>query len=583
MTTRLLLVEPSATMRQVLERHARSLGLGVEPTSDYAQAAHLLNEQFHNYGNDFSGVLLGWPSVATPEADALAAQLESPAFEDLPVVVMSTDMRAETRAWVAGRQHTVMLPWKAYRDIDGQLKLLLDKVGSGEIFSTKFDNSDIHVLIVDDSVTIRFSLRDLFVLQGYRVSVAGTHSEAMDAARNTAFDIALLDYYLESTTGDMLCRELISDQATGDITCAVLTGTYADHIIKRSLRAGAVECMFKNESSELLLSRIDAISRFVRQRREMLSESQRLKRVIDAVAGSVLVLDKDRRTRHISQAACRELGITDVRPLIGQSAAGTLGIRRLPTDDNTDCQLLENGEHLGKWRDLTGREIDVVIEKTTITDSGDIVLPFHLATTNNSSLQQFAGGSAAIKLVQKLSLTDASEPLLEQMMAYQKSESAAERISLLLVDLFVNDSQVVTPAHELEGLADFLEAAMQRMYRREHHVVRLVDNRFAFLLRHIDEPQAYLLTRKIMQLCNDVSVEGFKTDDDSAGNTLASTGSLVSITAHRAHPAEAILVLAAQGLDIVNTRGLNQALLVDLKRMLGVYPKPRTSVVANNE
>lgn len=574
MTTRLLLVEPSATMRQVLERHARSLGLVVDSTADYAQAAHLLNEQFHDYGNDFSGVLLGWPSVATPEADALAEQLESPAFEYLPVVVMSTDMRAETRAWVAGRQHTVMLPWKAYRDIDSQLKILLDRVGPGETFSAKFDNSDIHVLIVDDSITIRFSLRDLFVLQGYRVSVAGTHDEAMDAARNTAFDIALLDYYLETTTGDMLCRELISDQATGDITCMVLTGTYADHIIKRSLRAGAVECMFKNESSELLLSRIDAVSRFVRQRRELFSESQRLKRVIDAVAGSVLVLDKDRRMRYISQAACLELGIADVRPLIAQSAAGILGIQQLPTDENNDCRLLKNGEHQTKWRDLTGRAIDVVIEKTTITDSGDIVLPFHLVTADNSSLQQAGTSSDALSLVQSLSLTAASEPLLEHLIAYQKLETSAEPVSLLLVDMFVSDGQRVMPAHEISGLTDSLEAAMKRIYRRENHVVRLLNNRFAFLLRHIDEPQAYVLTRKVMQLCNELSVEEFKADDDPENRTLVCTGSLVSVTKRRAQPAEAILLLAAQGLDIVNTRGLNQALLVDLKRLLGVYPKP---------
>jgi len=562
-------------MRQVLERHARSLGLVVEATPDYAQAAHLLNEQFHDYGNDFSGILLGWPSVATPEADALAEQLESPAFEDLPVVVMSTDMRAETRAWVAGRQHTVMLPWKAYRDIDGQLKILLDRVGPGETFSAKFDNSDIHVLIVDDSVTIRFSLRDLFVLQGYRVSVVGTHDEAMEAARNTTFDIALLDYYLETTTGDMLCRELISDRATGDITCAVLTGTYADHIIKRSLRAGAVECMFKNESSELLLSRIDAISRFVRQRRELFSESQRLKRVIDAVAGSVLVLDKDRRTRYISQAACIELGITDVRPLIGHHAAGTLGIQQLPTDEKNNCQLLENGNYQTKWRDLTGRVINVVLEKTTITDSGDIVLPFHLAKADSGTQQQSGFNSDASSLVKSLSLTESSEPLLEHLMAYQKLESSAEHISLLLVDIFVCEGKKVTPAHEIDGLTGILEAAMKRIYRRENHVVRLLDNRFAFLLRHVDKPQAYLLTRKVMQLCNEVSVDEIIADGDAKNRTLACTGSLVSVTTRRTQTAEAVLLLAAQGLDIVNTRSMNQALLVDLKRMLGVYPKTR--------
>jgi len=172
---------------------------------------------------------------------------------------MSPDMRAETRAWVAGREHTAVLAWKDYQSVDELLqKLLQQPEDDRDTFTNKFDNTDINVLIVDDSVSIRFALRDLFELQGYRVSVASGHDEAMATARQSSFDIAVLDFYLQDGTGDTLCKNLIADPATGHLTCAMLTGTYADHIIKRSLRAGAVECMFKNESSELLLARVDA-------------------------------------------------------------------------------------------------------------------------------------------------------------------------------------------------------------------------------------------------------------------------------------------------------------------------------------
>ena len=50
----------------------------------------------------------------------------------------------------------------------------------------KFDNGDVHVLVVDDSLTIRYSLRDLLELQGYRVSLAATRDEALAAARRDA-------------------------------------------------------------------------------------------------------------------------------------------------------------------------------------------------------------------------------------------------------------------------------------------------------------------------------------------------------------------------------------------------------------
>ena len=101
MTRRLLLVEPSATMRHVLEKHVRALGHEVEATDSYASASEALRRRFRAFESDFAGVLLGWPSLPDANADDFAARLESDDFADLPVVVMSTDMRAETRACAA--------------------------------------------------------------------------------------------------------------------------------------------------------------------------------------------------------------------------------------------------------------------------------------------------------------------------------------------------------------------------------------------------------------------------------------------------------------------------------------------------
>jgi len=126
MTKRLLLVEPSATMRYVLEKHLTALGFAVDAVESYDSARLALREQYQQYGNEYSGMVLGWPSLPTREASDLAALLEQPDFEDLPIVVMSTDMRAETRAWVAGRSSTAVVSWKEYRGIDSVLLQLLD-------------------------------------------------------------------------------------------------------------------------------------------------------------------------------------------------------------------------------------------------------------------------------------------------------------------------------------------------------------------------------------------------------------------------------------------------------------------------
>jgi len=329
---RLLLVEPSSTMRYVLEKYLIALGYDVTALDDYSQARTMLRKQFDNFDPDheFLSVLFGWQATRDSDAGRFLVLLDSPDFHDLPVVVLSQEMRADSRAWVAGRARTTQLRWKDYREIKDRLITLLDDSFADEDLSTtvKFSNDDINILVVDDSASIRFALRDLLALHGYRVTITATHEEAMQAAINQHFDVSVLDFYLEESTGDDLCRALIEHEATGEITCAILTGTYSDHIIKRSLRSGAVECMFKNESSELLLARIDAISRIVRSRKILFENQTRLDQVIDKVGAAVLVSDANQRFVFVSGRACTLLGFDGEdaqQELLGQRAGDIFG------------------------------------------------------------------------------------------------------------------------------------------------------------------------------------------------------------------------------------------------------------------
>jgi len=559
MTSRLLLVEPSATMRYVLENYAQSLDFGVVAIGDYAQAEAALHQQFRVYGSDFAGVLLGWPTVPDAEADSLFELLDSPDFQDLPVVVLSTDMRAATRAWVAGREHTAVLPWREYQGVDVLLRRLLNEpAAEGEVFAAKFDNRDIHVLIVDDSATIRFSLRDLFELQGYRVTLAGSHDEALEAARQTSFDIAILDFYLQDGTGDVLCRDLISDPATGELTCTILTGTYADHIIKRSLRAGAVECMFKNESHELLLARIDAISRFVRQRKRLAEEQRRLDRLVDTLAGATLLVDRHDTISYASAQAVDCLGYNHRDDLVGQEVEKVIDVQSL--------RQSANGNHGARWRDAAGQPLDVVYRLATLEGDEEVIVNFRSSPivavpANSDQLPTTPSG-----ILEAYDLYEQAAPFVACLNDYLGSlDELPDLVSLLMINVFAERSDAPLQAiHEFDGLFAHVNKALSALHKREHHVTALKDNRFGFLLRHSSEPQAYLLTRKIMQLCNEINL-----DDDAL--SLRCCGCLLSLKLNEDVPAAALLAQAEQGLQLVNARGMNQALLLDLRRMLPVY------------
>ena len=683
MSSKLLLVEPSATMRHVLENYAQSLGFGVVTVGEYNLAENALREQFSSFGDDFACVLLGWPIVASETSDSFIETLESPDNVDIPVVVMSTDMRAETRAWVAGRDHTAVLPWKEYQDLKVMLqRLIVPTQEKGDTFDAKFDNSDISLLIVDDSVSIRFALRDLFELQGYRVSVASSQDEAIELARQQYFDVAILDFYLQDSTGDRLCRKLLTDPATGQPACAILTGSYADHIIKRSLRAGALECMFKNESSELLLARIDALSRFVRQRKQVATEQQRLDGIIDTLAGAIVVVNDDDKICYMSDQAASMLGFGDRNELLGQAATEVVDLNQVR--DNRE------GKFRAQWRDASQRLINVVYRQITLDRSRDKVLNFkvlpgiggsavlpqsaqkaqptqlmeqtqsaHLAqsgqrtqsgqqaksgqqvqpgqqtnpftravaaaasraatqaniqadnvgvtssnpgtveieTANSHPLDQSAeqndsllfaqhnhvsedrndvfdepasasvrAVNAAEQIVSQLDLLPHSVPFVKTLLSYPSQlDEMQDYISLLMVDVF--GGRVNEPLETVDvypGLSEVIQLAMLDVYKREGHVARLGKNRFGFILRHTTEPQAYLLTRKIMQICNSI-------ETGEEGLQLSCTGCLSSISNNVDQNAFMMLSRVGQGLDVVNTRGGNQALLLDLRRMLPVY------------
>lgn len=565
MTSRLLLVEPSATMRYVLENYAQSLGFDVVAIGEYNNAENALHEQYRSYGGDFSGVLLGWSIVPDESADKLAETLESPEFADMPVVVLSTDMRAETRAWVAGREHTAVLHWKEYQAIDELLQKMLQTPSEDrDTFTTKFDNADINVLIVDDSVSIRFALRDLFELQGYRVSVANGHDEAMAIARQGSFDIAVVDFYLQDGTGDALCKKLIADPNTGNVTCAILTGTYADHIIKRSLRAGAVECMFKNESSELLLARIDALSRFVRQRKRLGKEQRRLDELVDKLAGATMIISDNDVISYASQQACSLLGFDTRTSLLGTDSAQVIDIRKVRSSSS--------GKFKAQWRDASQGLLNVVYRQLMLENSNDIAINFKLLPGPPAPKAPVTVQQSANDIVSALQLSNGSSAFVSTLQAYPESlTNPAESVSLLLIDTFAAQGDAsMQPTNEIIGLSAEIERALKDVYKRENHVAQLGDNRYGFLLRHSTEPQAYLLTRKIMQICNAIEPE-------QKGIRLSCTGCLFGVSKNKDKSSTQLLRLTVQGLDVVNQRGKNQALLLDLRRMLPVYANTANS------
>lgn len=114
----------------------------------------------------------------------------------------------------------------------------------------------VHILLVEDEVKLARFVELELSSDGYQVSVAYDGMAGLSMARETSFDLAILDWMLPGLTGVELCRRL---RATGSKIPIILL-TARDEVSDRvqGLDAGADDYMVKPFSIEELLARIRA-------------------------------------------------------------------------------------------------------------------------------------------------------------------------------------------------------------------------------------------------------------------------------------------------------------------------------------
>jgi len=99
------------------------------------------------------------------------------------------------------------------------------------------------VLVVDDRVEDRETLRDILVDKNYRAFVAKDGYEAIDIVRKSDFDIILLDIMMPGMDG-MEVLEVVKE-IKPHIGVVMMTGYSSEGLAGKSLRKGAYTCLYK--------------------------------------------------------------------------------------------------------------------------------------------------------------------------------------------------------------------------------------------------------------------------------------------------------------------------------------------------
>src|SRR5260370_11601659 len=120
----------------------------------------------------------------------------------------------------------------------------------------------LHVIIVDDDLSICRWLSAVLTAEGYRCRIAHSCEEAEPLLREHAFQLALLDIYIGNKNGLDFLEKLKALQPA--CNCVMMTARASVETVARSVAGGALEYV----SKPLLIAELLTLVKRISARRE---------------------------------------------------------------------------------------------------------------------------------------------------------------------------------------------------------------------------------------------------------------------------------------------------------------------------
>ena len=115
------------------------------------------------------------------------------------------------------------------------------------------------IIIVDDDLLIRETVRLALDHAGYLVTAIGDPARALAAVRAEKPDLVIMDLYMPGFDGRELVRSMKSDPDIASTPVILFTGSTEPIDVVSGLQSGAVEYLAKPIDGEVLLSKIKHI------------------------------------------------------------------------------------------------------------------------------------------------------------------------------------------------------------------------------------------------------------------------------------------------------------------------------------
>ena len=497
MAKKILLIAESATLRYLVKRGFQASAIEIIEAATPAEGSQLLKTDA-----EISGVIISWLALRTDDFVQLIGVLDAQQCRSLPVVVITAQLDEHAVKWVRSREKGALTLLAQHDEVASTMESLLheDSDVTAIMAGVEVPEDPVRILFVDDSKSSRKYYTRLLEQHNYLVEVAESVSNAWSVLGKHApnyFDLVITDYFMPNENGHILCRRIRKNLQMHNLLTAVMTGTYFDDVIDVSLRSGAIECMFKEESDQLFIARVHSMARMARNQRSIQLERQRLSDILSSLGEGVFGVDTTGHINFMNPAALKILGYDHEEDITGEDAHQRIHCldengEPLPRDD---CHLLKIYKEAGVVRDWRTHFVNRARKMIPVSCT---VVPLIVDEMHSGAVVAFRDISKQELMEKQLRWQATHDPLtnlhnrryFEEQLETERNrlERSEEGVSaLLFLDLdrfkYIND----TAGHDTgDKILIMVSKSLSLRVRSSDTLARLGGDEFAVILRNID-------------------------------------------------------------------------------------------------
>ena len=233
------------------------------------------------------------------------------------------------------------------------------------------------LLVADDSLTVRASLRDLFLTHGYEVLLATDGVQAIEFLRSEHVDVVVLDLIMPGKGGMEVLRDIKRDDHLKAIPVLLLTAVADRQELVTCLDMGADDYIVKPWDERELLGRVRSMVRLRRFQTALLESEEKFRGISTAAQDAIIVMDEKGNIAYWNPAAESMFGYSEEEAL-GTNAHRLLAPKQLHDAHSRafpQFQATGDGAAVGKtteWMAIrkNGEEFPIEMSVSAVQNGG---------------------------------------------------------------------------------------------------------------------------------------------------------------------------------------------------------------------